>query len=605
MRFSPHDQSDPFARGALLFITAIICILTWQKWGMLTIDCGHEMYLPAALSEGKRLYFDVWYPYGPLIPYWHALLFRLFGIHLWLLETAGIVIVGLMTLVAYSLSRMFLPVSLSFAAGLAFVVQAFQLHLFNYVLPYSYPAAYGALMFVILTWLVVKDGFAEKSWTILAAGSIAGLEAITKIEFGMAAYILVVGAILMRAWRTRSAGRLVKDAALTMPGVLLWMGVYGWYVRASSVAFIFEQNITLLPGSYFVQTVGRRWMDIVGFTTSPVIIADSALVGLLGVAVVAAGVRVASSSRMAGWLVTSAALSICALQLSVVYAEKLLHRPLPTFLTRVGPFVYFNSGMIFVSVALAVWTFVRWLKGARGGQESALLLLLTAAIALGSRTLVGVQPTGYSIFYDTIAFIAFLIALKKLAGLFRVPDSARLWMWTSALLCCGLVSLTVAYYPVHRRSYPIRSQRGSAYMEPVTGQVFAQTLAFLNEAKARSQKFVVWPEEVALYYFTGTLAPNRWWYVIPGIVSPGELTSRFLQDLDRQQVEYVVLSDRSTPEYGLPIFGVDYDQQMYRWLEQNFRVIRTIGDYQRVTYPPHWAVQIWQRKRATDKEYLH
>ena len=47
---------------------------------------------------------------------------------------------------------------------------------------------------------------------------------------------------------------------------------------------------------------------------------------------------------------------------------------------------------------------------------------------------------------------------------------------------------------------------------------------------------------------------------------------------------------------GVPIFGVDYNQQVYRWLEQNFRVIRTFGDYQRVPYPPSWAVQIWERQ---------
>jgi hypothetical protein len=123
-------------------------------------------------------------------------------------------------------------------------------------------------------------------------------------------------------------------------------------------------------------------------------------------------------------------------------------------------------------------------------------------------------------------------------------------------------------------------------------------LTFLNEAKAHSEKFVVWPEDAALYYFTSTTAPARWDHLTPGLLPTGEVTSQFLNDLDRQQVKYVALSNRANPEYGVPIFGIDYNQQPYHWLQQNFRVVRTFGDYQRISYPPHWAVQIWERKAS-------
>lgn len=590
-------NQDRRAQGALLMIAAAICAITWRKWGLITIDCGREMYVPAALSEGKRLYFDAWYPYGPLIPYWHALLFRLFGIHLWILQTAGIAIVGVMTLVTYSISRMFLPVALSFAAGFAFIVQAFQLHPFNYVQPYSYPAAYAAMMFVILALLLVKDCFDDKPWTMFVAGSIAGLEALTKIEFGMAAYIVVGVAMLLRALMSRSFLRLVKDAALCTPGVLLCGGVYGWYIRASSVDFIFGQNITILPDSYFVRTFGEQWSRSLGLTTSLAANATWAIVGLLGVIAVAAAVRLASISRAARWLVGAAAISICALQLAVSYAGKVLYWTVSPVLTEVAPFFYFNRGMVFVATALSVPTLIQWWKGGRSGRESGLLVLLAAAIAAGTRTLTRIQPTEYAIFFDTLAFIAFLIALRELAGVFHVPDSKRLWTWTSVLLCCGLVSLTAVDYPVHRRSFLISSPRGSIYTAPLTGEAFVGALAFLNDATAHSEKFVVWPEEAAFYYFTGTIAPSRWYLLTPGILPPGELTSRYLDDLDRQHVKYVALSNRSAQEYGVPIFGTDYNQQVYRWLEQNFRVIRTFGDYQRVAVPPRWwAVQIWERQ---------
>ena len=66
----PQDDtpaSEWAVRGLLLLIVAVICAITWRKWGDLSVDCGREMYIPAVLSQGKRLYFDAWYLYGPLI----------------------------------------------------------------------------------------------------------------------------------------------------------------------------------------------------------------------------------------------------------------------------------------------------------------------------------------------------------------------------------------------------------------------------------------------------------------------------------------------------------------------------------------------------------
>jgi hypothetical protein len=41
---------------------------TWAHWGNLTIDTGREMYIPAVLAEGKMLYRDIWFMYGPAAP---------------------------------------------------------------------------------------------------------------------------------------------------------------------------------------------------------------------------------------------------------------------------------------------------------------------------------------------------------------------------------------------------------------------------------------------------------------------------------------------------------------------------------------------------------
>ena len=176
------------------------------------------------------------------------------------------------------------------------------------------------MMSVILVLLLVRDFFQERPWTMFAVGSIAGLEAITKVEFALAAYLLIGVAIFLRALRSRSISRLIEDVAFCIPGLLLCVGVYGWYIRQSSFDFIFAQNMPILPDSYFAKSVGELRAKWVGSTISPSEIAKYAVAGLLGVAAVAGAVRLACLSRGARWLVGAAAVSVCALHLATLYA---------------------------------------------------------------------------------------------------------------------------------------------------------------------------------------------------------------------------------------------------------------------------------------------
>src|SRR5262252_3471824 len=88
----PESRRIPIGLG-LFALTATWFVLAWwrwARWGDLTIDCGREMFAPWALTQGKMLYRDLWYPYGPLAPYVNAALFRVFSPSLTVLYSAGL-----------------------------------------------------------------------------------------------------------------------------------------------------------------------------------------------------------------------------------------------------------------------------------------------------------------------------------------------------------------------------------------------------------------------------------------------------------------------------------------------------------------------------------
>jgi hypothetical protein len=104
------------------------------------------------------------------------------------------------------------------------------------------------------------------------------------------------------------------------------------------------------------------------------------------------------------------------------------------------------------------------------------------------------------------------------------------------------------------------------------------------------------PEDTALYFFSGTNAPSRWFIVTPQVLPSGRATTKYLEELDRADIRYVIVSDRATSEFGLPVFGVDYGQQIFAWLNSHFRVAQRIGEYDAVAHPREWGALVYERK---------
>ena len=83
-----------------------------------------------------------------------------------------------------------------------------------------------------------------------------------------------------------------------------------------------------------------------------------------------------------------------------------------------------------------------------------------------------------------------------------------------------------------------------------------------------------------VYAFTETEAPSRWYTLIPGVPSPQQERD-YISDLTRIAPEYIVLTNRYTGEYGPAYFGIDYDRQIGRSIETNYRVVGQFGYFRR------------------------
>src|SRR6266568_7785358 len=173
-----------------------------------------------------RLNTDVRHIYGPLSPWLHAGLFRLFGPSLNLLYADGIVSAVLILALVYWLARRIMDPA---GAGIA-TLSVMWLCVFkpagNYILPYSYNALHGALLAIVTLAILVAalERGLDSAIAFLIAGFAAGLTLLAKTEMGLAA--LAAGVTASAVTHVTARRRFVLGAAFLASALGLTFAVY-------------------------------------------------------------------------------------------------------------------------------------------------------------------------------------------------------------------------------------------------------------------------------------------------------------------------------------------------------------------------------------------
>jgi len=194
------------------------------------VDSGREMYVAAALSEGKMLYRDVWFLNGPVAPYLNSFLFRLFGVHLNVLYWAGVLSAPGSAIILYLTGMRCLPWLAGFSAGAVLLLEVFHPTIFSFPLPYSYSAVYGCLSACLFLWLAVKAASSRGWGSMFGAGMAAAAALLLRLEFGAACYVTLGILIVARGVQERSWKSIPRDAIAILPGVLICALAIRWMI---------------------------------------------------------------------------------------------------------------------------------------------------------------------------------------------------------------------------------------------------------------------------------------------------------------------------------------------------------------------------------------
>jgi hypothetical protein len=430
---------------------------------------------------------------------------------------------------------------------------------------------------------------------MFAAGSLAAAALLLKPEFGMAAYAMLLPLILIRSYRERSWKTIIRDVVSVLPGTAVVGGVIFWMVSIRGVEFITQENIVSWPTSFFMKSYGKFWLEATGFTIS-----RAAFTAATSRAIPIAGLALWTYAVLRWKRSDIFAVKVVLLLFAVlIYAGKYSYiAPLPLRLEMTLATIFFPRDMVlYVMIAtLIAWVYFLRPTQAIVVRRPEVPLLLTFTSLLAFRIMMKMQPGGYSIYYNGPVVLSFLLLACMLVP--RVGRSRR-FVFSGQLVICVGCFLTAALYARMFESdadgyVPLITERGTVRTSPVQQVNYQAAITFMKEKAAVGESVLSVPEDTSLYFLSGTYCPTRLFSFTPGVLAPGKMTDELIREIDQKPVRYLLWSNRTFSEYGVPIFGKDFDVEVGDYLQTHYRQIGPLAPEAGACCD--WTAFVWERK---------
>jgi hypothetical protein len=572
--------ADVVAFAALAALYAGLLWYTWHRWGDVVVDCGRDAYLAMRVAGGDVLYRDITSQYPPLAPYVNAWLLRLFGTHLDVLYASGMVSTALVIVLVYRIGRRSLSVPAAAAtAGLLLLTCGFGSFLFNYIFPPSYSGLYGLVSGLFAILYLLRAWESDRSVALIVAGVWCGLAWLSKLESGLAAS----GAAMAVC-----AARNHRQTGMRWPGVIrdiLCVALPATFVIGVCAAWFWSQDA--LAAAWFdnIFPAGRieYWNERFFRARIPSLAMLGVIIGDFGWVLAAAAV--------AGGAIGALALVLEKRVASIVTARAIVFATVG-LLALWGPFgaIWARSGLTGLRWApLGAGTLLAWsILRIRRGQDAgvARLALVLSVFTLGMLARWGFVIHEYSREYSapTVILLGVLLVQEVTRATLK-PVARAVGRPVGFPLVGGIVALMVALhgYAVSGSVlglYPFRVHRlqtahGEIYTDPDHGRVFERVLTLLGRLPPEAELFVI-PEEGLLNFLLGLRSRVRYSTLIPGMLMGRDEQEAFIRHLYEEGPDYIVMSDRRFPEFGIKEGFSVYNPLVAKWIRQNSVVVERV-----------------------------
>lgn len=587
MAGSTQDEANAPARSHLCFglggavvalCFAILTVQTWRKWGDMLVDFGVQLYLPWKLSTGAVLYRDVSYlTGGPLSQYYHAWLFRVFGVSLLTIVVSNLVILFLLVALVcwcfYRISDAWTATMAGVALLLVFAFGHYTAYgIFNYVSPYSHELVHGLVLSIAVLWLLSRWLLEERILLALLAGLGTGLVLLTKPEVFLA-LTLAQAAALALFWRGKHKPVLLARSVLVMAGgaVLAPAAFFLYFMQQEN----FPQSLrSVLWAWTAVLTDGSannnfyRWclgLNAPAFHIKLILVETAGFAAIVGV--YAALFR----RKLDGW--EGKALFVLA-AISAVYLSH--------------SFRWGQCGYCLPSLCLASLFLLVWQARKKERRQVQPFLLLWGVFSLALLAKLGVFPRVWHYGF-VLAMPAFLDGVYLLlwqlpallencggrAGYFRAVVSLGL------LTGCVELRLDSQYIYDQRTALVGHGADRMLVFKPAfrpSGLTLGRVADWIETNTPPHCTLAVLPDGAMLNYLSRRTNPTgylRWNPTEETVFGQDNMNRAFI----RAQPDFIILIQLDADEYGIKPFGQDPRNglELKQWIETHYRTVYKTG----------------------------
>ncbi len=480
-------------------------------------DHGRDLYAAQAVYRNELPYKDFWWVYGPLMPYYYGLFFKIFGVQissillgkLILRILGGILIyLGLMevssTPAAFLCACWFMLFQQDFFftynhLGGIVMILGVAFCLLSYINKNSSKAAWGALGFIFTLCLI-------------------------KINFGLAALIVCVITVGVCDYVRRIPLNTAKKIfyALAFIGLPFFVFIIYWsLLKGLSVAQM-RQCLPYMEGDqpYAISP----WVAISNF------------------------LQITWHTISSSWWNITLAVIINASALRCIYL--LVKNKLPSsrktvLVLSLGMLCLFYAVNFHEYLKSGVWYRVFWAQP---------LSIMITFLLIDTAT-------------KSIPKITRLIIFTFLAGL-----AVYCWLIVSRQLMAAKTESQ--YFSLPRAGVYLTNS-------PSWITTVGQTTAFLNKTLETHELFFALPYDCLYYYLTGKKTPTRQLIFFEHIKIPEPQEKSVIAELEKNHVNYVLLSNRAfaRQELGLGFLGASYCPLIEKYIQENFVAIARFGDW--------------------------
>ena len=527
-------------KSIFLLLTIVMAILFF--WPELNFqdqlsqgDHGRDLYAFDAVTHGKMPYKDFWWVYGPVMPYYYGLCFKIFGVHITSV-LLGRALLGILCAVLFYLSATCLM-----SPGLAFLGAAwFTTSRQEFFFTYNHIG--GIAMELVIGWCLlsyIKDASLRYLWIALIADFVLGL---VKINFGLAGLAgIILSVFLIDLVKKNPVDAPKKKFYVLAAGLIpLGLGIIYWALLHDLPLYAIRQCMPyfgddqpyhaspLMVIPYFLE---QHWLT---FTRTP--------------AGIPMGIILHGCTLLSVYLLISKKVEasyrqnvLLALSVIVIFFVFYFHEFLVsgvwyrTFWSQ--PFL---SLFHFVTIAVAFTFIPKFLR-------VLIMIFFSGLIALG------------------IVAHAGIIQSQKTPDHFLGMDRGQIYVGN----------------------------------EPQWADTVNHITYFLDTRLKNDDLFFALPYDCLYYYLTGKESPTRQLIFFDHIKIPIQQDISVIKELENNKVGYVLMSTRIvSPETGLGIFGKTYCPLLGQYIHNNFvPIVHQGGDpTQPPGWANNHGVIIFQRK---------